>query len=400
MGDPSHSRGRRPTQGDPARRGAVRTSSKIEAVSGALMARRSLLDRPPSPAKINLLDVARLIGEVPQRPNALVTPASRDEGQSISLDPTRIKLPEEEPAAGSKDLEGPRDEEGRSGQTKVVDLPWSVDANDDRTPTSRAIPTAFLPMTTAAANAGPTPIANEGPSTPSSIDRVDGSTGRTPEAPKRPEEKTVPATRSSPSTAIGAASGGLQGLGGVGETQARPDAASAVGAAGRPDPTRVDRMGRPSGRDGAVVSPTATSTVGPPQSGEGVKMPAGSRDVAAVRGAFAEVARPGSGADQQPNSSVQAGPSMSFVRNPLSREFKDFSMSGPAPTGQGGASSDRGGIGQEPGEAAPNGSISPDGGMSGDFSRTNELLQQLIDAVRRQRGSSLPPGGPPVYPDR
>jgi hypothetical protein len=35
-----------------------------------------------------------------------------------------------------------------------------------------------------------------------------------------------------------------------------------------------------------------------------------------------------------------------------------------------------------------------------DLSKTNELLQQLLDAVRKQRGASLPPGGLPVYPDR
>jgi hypothetical protein len=43
---------------------------------------------------------------------------------------------------------------------------------------------------------------------------------------------------------------------------------------------------------------------------------------------------------------------------------------------------------------------SPQDGVSIDLSKTNELLQQLIDAVRKQRGSSLPIGGPSVYPDR
>ena len=91
---------------------------------------------------------------------------------------------------------------------------------------------------------------------------------------------------------------------------------------------------------------------------------------------------------------------MSFVRNPLSTGFRDLSPSGPGPRDQGGPAPDRGGIGSDSVDAAPGGSASPPGGSTVDLSRTNELLQQLIDAVRKQRGSSLPPGGPPVYPDR
>ena len=43
------------------------------------------------------------------------------------------------------------------------------------------------------------------------------------------------------------------------------------------------------------------------------------------------------------------------------------------------------------------GGASARGVESADLSKTNELLQQLLDAVRSQRDSALPVGGPAVY---
>jgi hypothetical protein len=42
----------------------------------------------------------------------------------------------------------------------------------------------------------------------------------------------------------------------------------------------------------------------------------------------------------------------------------------------------------------------PPGGGTLDLSKTNELLRQLVDAVKKQRDASLPVGGQSVYPDR
>ncbi len=401
MADPSDSRGSRGSQDVPARSGDNRALlEKIEAVSGALMARKSLLDRPPSPAKINLSDLARSIGDV-LRSNAVASHASKFEGHSISLDSTRVRLPEGGPA-GSNDVEAPQEEEAGSGKNLIERSSRSVQANGDPTPAGRAIPSASLPVRSAEVTADLSPAAKKGPSSPSSAARIDRSIEGIHGVSNRPEESLVPVARSSTSPTVRVSSGGSLDPGGVGDHGARPDAGSAVRNAGQPDPIQVVGVGRHSDHDGvdAPVKGTAVPAFGLPGFGESVKTPPESRAVAAVQDAFARVAHSGSMADHQSGSSVHAEPSMSFVRNPLSSELKDFSLSGPALPGQGGSASDQGGIGKGPGEPASGGATSPQGEASGDLSRTNELLQQLIDAVRKQRGSSLPPGGPSVYPDR
>lgn len=192
--------------------------------------------------------------------------------------------------------------------------------------------------------------------------------------------------------------GGVLDPGGLGETQARADAGSADRPAGQPDPIREGGV-RPSlDRSGAEVS-AKVSAVGCPRS-EGLDQPQGSGNGGGGRPASVGIARSAPTGDRLSASSIQAEPSMSLVRNPLSSEFRDFSLSGPTAPVQGGPVPDQGGMGRGPVDLTSGASSSPQGGTSIDLSRTNELLQQLIDAVRKQRGSSLPPGGPSVYPDR
>ncbi len=89
-----------------------------------------------------------------------------------------------------------------------------------------------------------------------------------------------------------------------------------------------------------------------------------------------------------------------MVRNPLSADPGRFALAGPTPSSQDGPASIQRGIGASQADPAPGSSGSSQGGFSADLTRTNELLQQLIDVVRKQRGSSLPSGGPSVYPER
>jgi hypothetical protein len=104
--------------------------------------------------------------------------------------------------------------------------------------------------------------------------------------------------------------------------------------------------------------------------------------------------------DQLSASAIHADPSTNVVRNPLSAELRNFSMASAAQPEHGGMAQGQGGIGTSPGENSFGATTSSQGGASIDLSKTNELLQQLVDAVRKQRGSSLPVGGPSVYPDR
>jgi hypothetical protein len=366
---------------------------KIEAVSGALMARKSLLDRPPKPAKFNLPDVARSIGDIARRPNALAAPRSNFEGHSISLDPARVELPGGALDDRSKDVEPSREEIGR--ENTMRDRPSRpVEANHEPIPAVRAIPSASFPVKDAVA-ADPTPSAREGTSVSSPAPRIDGSIEKISEVSGRPEEEMVAATRSLPTSEIHVENGGSHDLGGVGEPESRRDLGSASGNTGRPAPIRIGGSGLPSDRVDTEVS-AKVSAVGSPRSGEGGKPPQQSRTVAAVQNSIARLDSSGPMADHPSSPSNHGEASMSFVRNPLSSGLADFSMSGPALPDQGGSASDQGGLGNP----ASGGSTSPPVGNSGDLSRTNELLQQLIDAVRKQRGSSLPTGGPSVYPDR
>ncbi len=90
----------------------------------------------------------------------------------------------------------------------------------------------------------------------------------------------------------------------------------------------------------------------------------------------------------------------SMVRNPQSNDLRNLTMTmptGPDPEGM------PSGVGTQDftlAESSAGQGFSGTDGGSLDLSRTNELLQQLVDAVRKQQGSSLPVGGPSVYPGR
>jgi hypothetical protein len=398
MADPKNSSGHRPTQDDPIRAMGNRASQEqIEVVSRALMAGKSLLDRPPSPTGINPPEADR-------RPIRLASPTSHFDDHSTTLDPARVDLPEGSLADESKGVEPPRIDEVGLPKTTGDRPSGSVEPSQETTRAGRSIPSESLPVRTSAV-ADPIPALGGGSlgSLPGAkIDRpIEGSPG----TPDRPEVSTVLAARSSLSTTVPASSGSLHGFDGIAESQARPDAGPEVVHAGQPEPPFAVGVERPSDRPGARVSAkvAAVSSLGLPQDTEGLKV-SGLPVMTTGPNLLAGVAPSGSSADSPSRSSNPAESSMTFVRNPLSSGLRNFAISGPTLPGQGDSTSDPGGIGKGPGDPASGGpttaSASPQAGGSGDLSRTNELLQQLIDAVRKQRGSSLPPGGPSVYPDR
>jgi hypothetical protein len=69
-------------------------------------------------------------------------------------------------------------------------------------------------------------------------------------------------------------------------------------------------------------------------------------------------------------------------------------------TGGMGAGLDATGAGVGSAQPSFGGSAMPQGGGTIDLSKTNELLRQLVDAVKQQRDGSLPVGGQSVYPGR
>lgn len=182
---------------------------------------------------------------------------------------------------------------------------------------------------------------------------------------------------------------------------AHPDAGRAVDRVSNPDPPRpggaAQVVGPPgvagTARVGAVDLPRdprpASSVVDGPIAGGSSARP----------GAPAAETGSASGANALP--AARGGAGSIAVRNPFASGLRNLSPADPGFPGAGGASSglDATGIGSGPGEHAFGGANSP-GGASADLSKTNDLLRQLIDAVRRQRDASLPVGGPSVYPDR
>jgi hypothetical protein len=101
----------------------------------------------------------------------------------------------------------------------------------------------------------------------------------------------------------------------------------------------------------------------------------------------------------EPSRSLES--SASLIRNPRSDVYRNFSTDNIAGSGEGigGSIAEVPSVG-EAGVADGLAAGSTSEGGTIDLSRTNELLQQLVDAVRKQRGLPLPVGGPAVYPDR
>ncbi len=112
------------------------------------------------------------------------------------------------------------------------------------------------------------------------------------------------------------------------------------------------------------------------------------------------VSSPGMTVGHQTSSPAHAEPSTNFVRNPLSADLRNSSIASSAPTEGGTSPAGQGGLGRNSGEDLFGATSASHDGASLDLSKTNELLQQLVDAVRMQSGSCLPNGGPSVYPDR
>ncbi len=164
-----------------------------------------------------------------------------------------------------------------------------------------------------------------------------------------------------------------------------------------PGPGRVGDLAPPSNparEPGAAPSPVATPGPAPrpPDNPAAVRAPIaiGGRDLAPVARGDAKAAP-----ETQPAA----------IRAPISVGPRGLSAADSGPTGGGGMATG-------PGQSGPGGDAAGVGafgssastpapaGVPADLSKTNELLQQLLDAVRRQRDSALPAGGSSIYPGR
>jgi hypothetical protein len=153
------------------------------------------------------------------------------------------------------------------------------------------------------------------------------------------------------------------------------------------------------GRPRAPIAHTASSADQPRPSDRVTVLPESQHSVDIQRNG-AGVSSLGMAVGHQTSSPAHAEPSTKVVRNPLSADLKNSSMAGSAPTEEGASLPGHGGSGRNSGEDLFGATSASHEGASLDLSKTNELLQQLVDAVSKQSGSCLPIGGPSVYPDR
>lgn len=124
---------------------------------------------------------------------------------------------------------------------------------------------------------------------------------------------------------------------------------------------------------------------------------ADSRRLAELPRMGAEISLQGMSVGDPADSNSGTKPSMNLVRNPLSSELRNFSMANSAPPENLTSPVGQGGMRRSAGEDVSGAMPSSQEGSSMDLSKTNELLRQLVDAVRKQSGTSLPIAGPSVY---
>jgi hypothetical protein len=352
------------------------TEESIKAVSDALSAKKASFARtsalgPSSPTKASepLAEIARRLKSLPGRqakagssPVSLVLPAVKPpdaisvEGASIvgfpSGEPTRLGS-----SRGADPVSSPGVDEGpRSVGADVPSVvpvaskpiePIGTSSGTDRSKTEAMAPDHRIAVSDSQIQAGGVPL-----EAPASRD-------------DHPLAETDPAIGFTPRR-------GASAFHGIGPTFERP------GPLADPQDEVIDR-----GRGSAGAT---TNSVW--------------RHPVEVQGIGGGLPDSGLSVEKPGNPAIPAEPFMTSVRNPLSSELRNISMTSPTMAAGIGASSGPDRIESSPGRDAFGAAASSQAGASVDLSRTNELLQQLVEAVRKQRGSSLPTGGPSVYPDR
>ncbi len=343
----------------------------IRAVSRLLSARATVLNNPPLPARVNLPDLS---GPV----EAAIRRLKKDPDLRIKFDrpPTSLESP---PVSFPAD--GPKGPETSPGEIPAIDAPAAL-----------ARQSARVAVGGASAGGGDPRDAGVAAPSPRSIVGAAGSSA-SPGGQSAPDPRFVPPA-SVHLGAIGAIGSAVGPTGSAGTGPGQGD-----GPASRRGPVPVGDMG-PSVRDPGATSASGLGSIAlTPDPGTGT---ASAPDHGGGIGPVASgVAGDGGGAE---GGRAPSGPRVDSarigVRGPLTAGLRDLSMASPDFPGARRAEAVPGGIGSAPAGAGFGETSGPQGGASIDLSKTNELLQQLVDAVRKQRGGPLPAGGPSVYPDR
>ena len=362
------------------------SEARIKAVAERLAAHKEQVDRPAKPASIDLGSVSRSIAEAVRSPSGLPGPSSSLGGLSIPGDSKPVGLPGDRALGRSGEIQPPHEEKAGPPRAKGDPPSPTIGATSAGRPA--------LANTSVEAQVGPASMLRPSVLAPVSNTRSDMPTrGDIPSSQSRVEgNASVPlssAHRAIPFASPERSPSNVPSA--LGSMTAVPNNADAAGgpAQGRPGlVAKATNLTAPS-----ISSKSMSSS--PRQDAGGMPGAAVLRDHLDVYTPSSRAAQPGPSSDRASAPATSVSPSMGFVRNPMASDMRGLSSSGPA-----GPASGHGGMGQGAADFAGGGSPSSQSGNSVDLSKTNELLQQLIDAVRKQSDSSLPAGGRSVYPER
>jgi hypothetical protein len=388
MSDQREPFGRRRKLGDPPSRRTESTTTEgdfssspdlgpgakdlaIKAVSGLLSSNKDALARPSSQPPFPMADLSGSLGELARRLKKPEDLRAKIEMPGISLDHPYVKFPDPVEKERSMAVEAAPDQPSPAGTASGSHPAAQAVSGPDSPTVSREVSPSHVGTTIE-----PDRGVSQGSHSPKDDDVSDS---RLP----------VPISHSIEREASIEPSG--QGDHSIARVARMVD-----GAAPRADSGRVNN-GERTARQSETVAISGTSAVdrlrepdspkdsGPPRPSEEI---GSSGPSPAIRGG------------DRTDSARSLDSSASSVRNPLSADLRNFSMANLAGPDNGGTASGLGDAGASQAEPSVGSSPSMSEGGAIDLSRTNELLQQLVDAVRKQRSSSLPVGGPSVYSDR
>jgi hypothetical protein len=371
MFDQSEPAGRRWRSGDPEMRSIAEredSSSRdeaIDAVAELLSSKKEALARPSNQPPIHLADLSGSLGVPGHRLKNPPADRANVEMPGTRLDPPDFRFPDLSESHRSKSDEAPSDP-----PSPIVTSMGSQPATTDQASTS-------LNREVAPSQVEPTTKAELGLAIGDSISR-DGKVSNS--------RLSVTVSHSIEHGTSGESSIGTDHMI---DREAQPVEGTVPGS-------------------GSIRNERGTEVVPPPKN---VAIPGIStfdqlRESEDSKNSSEALASPKFGTDRSNpavKSDVRSGPTRSLgtsVRNPLSEDLRNFSMVNLSGSESGDPASSLGASDHGKAEASAGQSPSMSEGGAVDLTRTNDLLQQLIDAVRKQRSSSVPVGGSSVYPDR
>jgi hypothetical protein len=402
MADPGGEREKKITSVGPLQRG---TDAAIKAVHDRLSAKKAVF-RTPAAIGSSTLPSITAIGNIVDRLKASPDTQAKPDQVQTSIGALAMQLPQEIEADRTKDVDTSSGEPPRDGMPKGSHHSPDLGSIRGSTSINSTAPTTSQQVSESKASVGGISDGSNRTDGENRTDhRIGATISRVLESQGPPDTPSIRDNREPADHRISASD--LPSHLGPAPLEARageenPIRSEANLATGDPHENQYSSSGETKSPADASMRSVhlKAATVDLPQESKGVTTLSRSRPSIGIKEAGVGVSSPPSEVDSRTDSTAHAEPSMNFVRSPLSADLRNHSMASPS-LPEGGAPPDgQGGSGRSPAEDRFDTTSSSHEGASIDLSKTNELLQQLVDAVRNQGGSFLPTGSPSVYPGR